>query len=174
MSKLPTIEFDTSRLTPTVLADLERNILELPEINRQNFEAFYDLALRAMATGGDLGFFCSGIDDLNIAGMTGQRVAQISMSLWFKAKGKMDREQQAQIGVTHARWAYSNAPCMPNPKKPTPADLRINEAHRAANGTRYLIAEGLLIDGTRTWPGEDWYCKCSSRSIIPGLERKGR
>ncbi len=174
MNMLPTITFDTSRLTPTVLADLERNVLKLPEIDQRNFEAFYDLALRAMATGGDLDFFCNGINELNIAGMTGQRAAQISMSLWFKAKGKMDREQQAEIGITRARWAYSNAPCMIDPRKPTPADLRINEAHKAANGKIYLIAEGMLIEGTRTWPGDEWYCKCSSQSEFPGLERKRR
>jgi len=130
--------------------------------------------LRAMATGGNLDFFSRGIEDLQIAGMTGQRAAQISMALWFKAKGKMDREQQAQIGITHARWVYSNAPCMPNPKKPTAADLRINGAHKAVNGTLYLIAEGLLIEGKRTWPGDEWYCKCSSRSEVPGLERMRR
>lgn len=174
MSKVPTIKFDTERLTQTVLADLERNIRELPEVSDENFEAFYDLSVRAVATGGDLNFLCNGITELGIAGMTGQRAAQISTFLWRKAQGMMDRERKAEIGITRGVWTYSNAPCMANPGRPTPVDIRRDASHKAANGRVYVIAEGLLIDGKRTWPGDERYCRCASMSIIPGLEHTRR
>lgn len=37
MERIPTVKFDTSRLTQTVLVDLERNIRELPEVTEHHF-----------------------------------------------------------------------------------------------------------------------------------------
>lgn len=172
MKGIPTVKFDTSRLTKTVLADLESNIRELPEIEGPHFQEIYDLALRSFRVGGDLHTLSTGIMAMNIDGITRPRAAQISMHLWFRAQELMDREQRAKIGITRARWIYSNAPCIPNPKAPAPNDLSRDAAHRAANGKIYVITDGMLLNGKRTWPGRELGCKCTSRSIIPGLEDK--
>ena len=171
MNNRPAIAFDTSCLTPTVLADLEHSVWELPEVNPQNFETFYDMALRSIASGGDLHLFSTAIMAMNIEGLTGQRAAQISMHLWFRVKEMIDRERKVDLGITQARWVYSNAPCMVNPAKPTPADLKRNAAHKAANGMLYAIADGLMLNGKRSWPGRERGCRCTSRSLIPGLDR---
>jgi hypothetical protein len=154
-----------------VLADLERAVLELPETTPDNFEKIYDIALRSIASGGDLYLFSTSLMSTGIGGMTGQRAAEISTQLWFRAKEMMDRERHADLGITRARWAYSNAPCMVNPAKPAPADRRRDAAHKDANGKVYVITEGLMLEGKRTWPGRERGCRCIGRSLIPGLDR---
>jgi hypothetical protein len=168
--RMPTVKFDTKWVTRTVLAALERDVRNLPEVTEANFEAFYVLAKRGVATGGDLHFFSTGISGLNIPGMTGQRAAQIATILWRRAHGRMDRERAADLGIARARWSYANAPCMADPHNPTPEDRRRDATHKAANGKVYVIAKGLRVDGNYTWPGDEFGCKCSSRSIIPGFE----
>lgn len=170
MKRIPTVKFDTSRLTQTVLADLERNIRELPQIAEHDFDDVYDVALRSIAAGGDLHMLSTGLVAMNIEGMTPRRASQISTFLWFRAQERMEREQLAAAGITEARWMYSRAPCMVDPKKPTAQDLLQDAAHKAADGKRYCIAEGLLINGRRTWPGREFGCKCSSQPRIPGFE----
>jgi hypothetical protein len=170
MKQIPTVKFDTSRLSYTVLADLEKAIRDLPEVNEQNFDDFYDLALRSLAAGGDLHKLSTGIAAMNIDGMTSQRSAQISNHLWFRAREMMQRDQADKLGIDRARWMYCNAPCMANPKAPTTEDLRRDSAHKAADGRIYVIAEGLVVDGKRTWPGHEDGCRCMSRTLVPGFE----
>lgn len=160
---------DTEHLTAAVLADLEQNVRELPEVNEQNFDAFYDMAVRSLTRVGDMYSFSINIKELNIAGLTDHRASQIARDLSFRAKDIIDRERQAAIGITEAKWLYSNAPCMVNPHKPSPADAKRDAAHKAANGKRYVIAKGLMINGKTSWPGRESGCRCSSRSIIPGF-----
>jgi hypothetical protein len=170
MKRIPTVKFDTSRLTARVLADLEHIIRKLPEIHEQNFDEFYELALRSIAAGGDLHLFSTGILALNIAGMTSQRAAQISTRIWLRASGKSELARQAELGITHARWMYSNAPCMVDPKNPTPDDRRQDAAHKAVNEELYVIGEGLVVDSRRTWPGDENGCRCWSRPVVEGFE----
>jgi hypothetical protein len=84
----------------------------------------------------------------------------------IKGWEKIDRERQSALGITHAIWLYANAPCMKDPFHPTAADVKRDAAHREANGKKYRIDKGLLVDGKRTWPGKEEECKCISRSVI--------
>ena len=170
MSKMPTVKFDTSRLTATVLDDLERGIQELPEATPKNFDALYDISLRSFTSGGNLRFLSSALMTMNIEGMTLERAAQISRQLWFRAIEMMGRERQSKLGITKARWMYSNAPCMVDPTDPTSTDLKRDAAHRAAHGKLYVVAEGLRVHGKLTWPGREPGCRCWSRSVISELE----
>jgi hypothetical protein len=106
-------------------------------------------------------------DDREIAGLTKGLVVEITRWLHNKAWEETSHERRGSLGITHAIWMYPNAPCMINPSHPTEADIRQDSAHRAANGKRYEIAKGLLIDGKWTWPGVEFGCKCVSRSVLP-------
>ena len=165
-------ESDTEHLTAAVLADVEEYIRELPEINEQNFDAFYDMAVRTLVRVDDMYSLSIAIMDLKIEGVTAHRASQIAKDISFRAKEMMQRERRADLGITEATWRYANAPCMDDPGNPTPAGVKRNAKHKAANGKRYVIAKGLMIDGKPSWPGREPGCKCSSSPIIPGFRDK--
>jgi hypothetical protein len=158
-----TMKFDPSTVSESVKANLRRNIESLDEVGKEHIRPVYEAALRCVA--GDLHVLFVAL--MTIEGMPKKRAAEIARSLHIKAKGQMDRERQAFLGITHAIWMYPNAPCMRNPRHPAAADIQQDSAHRAANGKRYEIGKGLFVDGKWTWPGAEEGCKCSSRSILP-------
>ena len=102
--------------------------------------------------------------------MTKQRASEISIRLNNKATALINRNQQVSIGIKYAIWVYSGAPCQVNPKKPSAKDIRQDAAHKAADGKRYEVAKGMLLNGELTMPGQEEGCKCISRPIIPGFD----
>lgn len=168
---IPTVKFDLRRVTEAVKTDLANNIKEMKEFDEFNFFTIYDLALRSIFRGGDTATLFNSIMELNLPGMTRRRASEISLSLNNKASALMERNRQVSAGIKYAIWVYSGAPCHVNPKNPSANDIRRDATHRAANGKRYDIAKGMLLNGRLTAPGQDEGCKCISRSIIPGLDQ---
>lgn len=121
----------------------------------------------AITAGGDLYALSVAIMQMNIDGITKKGASQIALTLVSKARAAITREHQQRLGITEAIWLYSGASCEINPKKPT---VRQDASHKAANGKRYKVAEGMFLDGKWTWPGREEGCKCVSRSIVPELE----
>jgi uncharacterized protein with gpF-like domain len=168
---MPTVKFDPSTVGKSVKVNLRRNIEMLDDLEKKHVKQVYELALHSITVGGDLHLFCAGLMNMYIEGMTTGRAAEIGRSLSSKAKAIIDRERQASLGITHAIWRYSNAPCLKNPSNPMDAEAQQDAAHQAADGKRYEIKKGLFVDGKWTWPGTEEWCKCVSRSILPGLEK---
>ena len=171
MEAMPTIKFDPSVVTKSVKADLRRNVELLAGMEKKHVKQIYELALRSIVGRRDFHSFCTEMMDMHIEGMTRSKAAEIGRSLANKAGAVIDRERQASLGITHAKWLYANAPCMRDPNHPSAAEVQRDAAHCAANGKRYEISKGLFVDGKWTWPGVEEGCKCVSRSIIPGLEK---
>jgi len=169
MEAMPTVKFDPSRVTKRVKADLRRNIESLADLQKKQIPQIYEAALRSVLAGRDV--YSLSMALMKIEGMTKGRATEISRFLHNKATAIINREQQASLGITHAKWLYANAPCMRDPTHPSAAEVQRDAAHCAANGKRYEISKGLFVDGKWTWPGVDEGCKCVSRSIIPGLEK---
>ena len=165
-NRIPTVKFDPTRVTDTVLDDLKANIRALPEVGADNFETIYQAAFRAISVGGALNIIYAVLMDID--GMTKPRASDISRSLNSKAKAIMDTEQQTKLGIKYATWLYSGAPCRVNPKEPGGGDQ--DAAHKEANGKPYLISKGMFLNGEWTWPGRNDGCKCVSKSVIPGLD----
>ena len=165
---MPTIRFDPSTVSKSVKANLRRHIEELPEIGKDHIPEIYGAALRSILAGGDLHTLC--VTLLRIEGVSKGRAAEISRLLNNKATAQINQERQASLGITHAIWMYANAPCMKNPRCPTAADVQKDSAHRAVNGKKYEIANGLFVDGKWTRPGFEEGCKCSSRAVLPYLK----
>jgi hypothetical protein len=170
MTAIPTVKFDTSYLTQGVLEALELDVRALPETNEQNLDEIYDIAVRAIAAGGDLYSLSRELVARDVAGMTGQRASRISTLLWRRTLNRIDQIRATEAGLTHAIWMYSNAPCMVDPKSPSEEDLRRDATHKAADGKRYRITEGLALGGRRIWPGDEDGCRCVSRTVVPGFE----
>lgn len=166
---IPTVKFDSSRVTEAVKADVRSTILTFPEIDQRHFEQLYDAAIRSISAGRDLHVLFDVIIQMNIAGMTEARAADIALLLNNRATSLMQREQQAALGITHAIWLYSGALCKVYPKKTTDHDIRQDAAHKAADGKEFEVAKGMLLNGKWTWPGAEPGCKCASRPKIPGF-----
>jgi uncharacterized protein with gpF-like domain len=167
---VPTVKFDPRRVTDAVKADLQKNIHNIKEFDESHFDQIYDAALRSVSRGMDLATLFDAITALNLPDVTKQRAGEISRNLNFKAKALMDRDRQLSLGIKYAIWMYSGAPCQVNPKKPSAKDVRQDAAHRKANGKRFEVAKGMLLNGRLTMPGREEGCKCFSRPIIPGLD----
>jgi hypothetical protein len=89
-NSIPTVKFDPTRVTDTVLADLKENIRALPEVGTNDFETVYQAAVRAISVGGVLNIIYAALMD--IEGMPKRRAEDISRSLSFKANAIMNAE----------------------------------------------------------------------------------
>jgi uncharacterized protein with gpF-like domain len=167
---IPTVKFDPKRVTEAVKDDLRKNIKKIKEFDESHFDKIYEAALRSISRGGNMATLFNAITESNLPGMTKQRAGDISRSLNNKATALMDRNRQESVGIKYAIWMYSGAPCQVNPKKPSAKDIRQDAAHRAADGKRYEVAKGMLLNGRYKWPGQDEGCKCAANSIIPGFD----
>jgi hypothetical protein len=167
---IPTVKFDSSRVTEAVKADLKKNIKRIKEFDESHFSQIYDAALRSISRGRDLATLFNAIVELNLPNMTKHRASEISHGLNNKATVMMNRDRQISLGIKYAIWEYSGAPCQVNPQKPSAKDILQDKAHKAANGKRYEVAKGMLLNGRLTMPGREKGCKCFSRSIIPGFD----
>ena len=167
---IPTVRFDSKLVTETVKADLRDNISKIKKFKAVHFDHIYSVALESISSGGNLLILCDAIMALNIPDITREHAGDISRNLNRKAKALITRERQLSIGILHAIWRYSGAPCCANRKKPSTKDIRQDAAHKAADGKRYEVAKGMLLNGRYKWPGQDPACKCVSMSIIPGLD----
>jgi hypothetical protein len=163
MFGIPTVRFDPSRVTETVKADLAKNVLDLGDLDKKDFEQVYDAALRSILAGGDLRLLYNTL--MQLSGMTKRRAEEISLLLNNKATALMNKERQGSLGIKEAQWLYSGAPCETNLNAPTGQDA----AHRAANGKIFDVSKGMFLNGKWTWPGVEPGCKCVSKSVIPGF-----
>lgn len=165
LPSMPTVKFDPSTVNKSVKANLRKNIELLDDLGKEHFREVYKVALRSVLAGRDLNMLATALT--TVEGMSKRRAAEIARSLHNKASAQINRERQASLGITHAIWMYSNAPCVRNPRHPTDAEIQEDSAHRTANGKRYEISKGLFVDGKWRWPGVEEGCKCSSKSVMP-------
>lgn len=165
--RMPTVKFDASRVTDAIKADIRKNVEVIEGLDPVHIDQVYSAAVRSVLAGRDLALLTNALWELNIDGMTKKRAAQIARALINKATALLDREQQQSLGITEAVWLYSGAPCEMDPKKPSGHQ---DAAHKAANGKRYKIAEGMFLDGKYTWPGYEDGCRCVTKSVIPGFD----
>jgi uncharacterized protein with gpF-like domain len=161
------VKFDPSVVTETVKADIRINVGLIECIPPEYFDRIYDAAVQAEIAGGDLNALSTAILHLNIDGMTKKRAKRIALTLNSKATTVITRERQQRLGITEAIWLYSGAPCDIDPKKPQGNQ---DASHKAANGKRFRVAEGMFLDGKWTWPGNEDGCRCVSRPVIPALD----
>jgi len=162
---LPTVKFDSALVTGRVKEDLRKNIEALVEVDGNHKQRIYEAALKAVSLGGDLHVLYFAL--MEIEGLTKKRASEISVRLNNKAMSLIQISRQQSLGITHAIWHHSGAPCMRNPKHPTEEDKEQDRAHRLADGSKFEINKGLMVNGGFTWPGQMEGCRCVSTSILP-------
>jgi hypothetical protein len=170
LHSIPIVKFDSSRVIEAVKSDLRTNIEQIKEFGEADYSRVFDAAIRSIAAGRDLRLLRDALLQMNVAGMTKQRAAEIATLLNNKATVFMNKERLEALGIKYAIWMYSGAPCYSKPKAPLPGDMCQNAAHLAADGERFEIGKGMLVDGKWTWPGREEGCRCTSRSVIRDME----
>lgn len=145
----------TPAMTDAFEASLAENIGLIRSIPQEYLQQVEGAVNRSYAVGRDLATMVS--DIRKIYPVTQNRAIFIARDQSNKANSVVNRTRQLELGLTDAIWMHSHGGKTPRP------------SHVAANGRRYKIAEGCLIDGEYVQPGEKIKCGCTSRSVLPGL-----
>lgn len=157
---IPTVKFDASQVTDAIREGIAQTLRTLPEIAPQHFDAIYEASLLSVSSGRDA-FVLS--QALLAIGVSRTRAGQIARLINNRATGQMNVSRQQSLGITHAIWrAPGGAPC---------GDPEMTALHQSLDGKRYEIAKGILVGKRRIYPGTEEGCRCTSTSVIPGLNR---
>lgn len=151
------VKFNMTPETRDILhATIGENVSLIKSISSEYFTDIEGMVMRSVSAGRDVGALAAEIE--HTYGVTKRRAALISRDQNAKSTANVTRARQQQIGITRAIWVHSRGGRHPRP------------SHVAANGRKYLIAEGCEIDGEKIFPGTKINCKCVSRSILPALD----
>jgi hypothetical protein len=167
MPPIPTVQFDPSRVTKAVEAEVRATLRESSGLSAADLERAYDAALASIRSGRDMAVLSAALAAL---GLPKSRASDLAILVNNRATAVIGREHQTSLGITDAIWLYSGAPCRVDGAHASPEGAAQDAAHKAANGQRYRVAEGLLIGGQRVWPGQAAGCRCISKSVIPGFD----
>jgi|SRR5580658_7867100 SPP1 gp7 family putative phage head morphogenesis protein len=93
-------------------------------------------------------------------GIAHRRAALIARDQNNKAKAVIENTRRQELGISKARWRHSHGGKVPRP------------AHVAMDGKVYELSKGMYDrdEGKWIWPGQLINCRCTSKSIIPGLD----
>jgi len=106
----------------------------------------------AVSAGFDLATLTDNLDHAYHIGRN--RCKLIARDQGAKAHAVIERARRQELGIKEAIWRHSGAS-----KKP-------RQSHVNANGKRYSLAKGMLIDGKYIHPSEEINCGCVSQGII--------
>lgn len=164
-NKIPTVKFDAKRLTPTVKAQLKKDIATFELIGKKNASNIYSVALEALRRGMDAYHLCNSL--MEIEGMQQGSAQRITSFLLNRASALMTTETRLSLGITQATWVYSGAACMYDFARASEADLKRDAGHRALDGKVFDVRSGVKVGEAHIWPGFEEGCKCVSKSILP-------
>lgn len=144
-------------MTPAVRdafnASLAENVGLIKSIPAQYLQQVEGVVMRSYSAGRDLETMVKELKELYPG--ASHRAELIARDQSNKANAVVNQARQLELGIEEAIWMHSHAGKTPRP------------SHVAADGKRYKIAEGCLIDGKRIQPGEEINCRCTSRAVLP-------
>lgn len=143
----------TPAMRDALNAQLAENVALIKSIPEEYLKNVEGAVMRSYARGRDLENMVKDIK--RIYPVTNRRAELIARDQSNKANAVVSRTRQMELGITEAVWMHSHAGKNPRP------------SHVAANGKRYKIAQGCLIDGEYIYPGQEINCRCTSRPILP-------
>lgn len=155
---LPTVKFDSSRVTPEIGTVVRAYIADLSEIAPEDRAVIVKAAMLSVTRGQDLHVLATALIGV---GVSKRRAGDIARNLNSRATSMMDVANAIRLGVTDAQWVWSGVPC-------GGSEQRV-QGHQAANGQIYSLVHGMLIGGIRAWPGREDGCKCRSALQIKGF-----
>ena len=166
--RIPTVKFDASKITPAIEIELKAAIRETNEIPEAEHIRIFDAVLAGVKRGGDLYVIAKALETMP-GNLSKAKVGEICRNLNNRAMAKVTTQRQTDLGITHAKWLYSGAPCVAN-FPPSESDLARDAAHKAANGQEYEVSKGIFMNGLWRRPREEPGCKCVANSVILGFD----
>jgi hypothetical protein len=167
---LPTVKFDKTRVTEAVRVEVRSCIERIEGLGNSQRQHLYGPALQCVLDGGNSHVLYEALNEFARATLSKAEMREIAVHVWNRANSVMDRERKASIGIEFATWLYSGAPCLPFVKHPTQDFVNQDAAHKAVDGKRFRVSDGLFLNGKQTWPGWERGCKCTSKPILPGFD----
>ncbi len=137
-------------------AVIENNVGLIKSISSQYLEKVQGDVWRCVTTGYNLKDLTDNLEQGY--GITRRRAANIARDQSNKAHATIELARRKELGITKAIWMHSHAG-----KKPRPS-------HVAANNKVFDVEKGMYLDGEWIQPGQLPNCRCTSRSVIEGLD----
>ena len=157
-----TVEFRaTPQVNNAMQAAIGENVGLIKSIAQQHLSEVEGIVRRSMTQGRDLGDLADQL--IHRYGVTRRRAAFIAKDQANKMTSVINRTRQAELGITQARWRHSHGG-----KEPRKSHVEAGQAD-GGKGKLYDVDKGCLIDGEYIWPGQLPNCRCTARSVIPGL-----
>lgn len=162
-----TVKFNPTR--PMLLAynaRVQTNVNLIRSIPQQYLKDVSQKVWDTVTTSGDMNALAEGIQD--VYRVTTHRASFIARDQNNKAKASFEQTRRIELGITEAEWQHSGG----GQEK----YKRRTHVRAGVLRTVFNILRGWLDpeDGAYILPGEKINCRCTSRSIIPGLRRKKR
>lgn len=125
-------------------------------IGQEHLQEVQGIVMRSVQQGRDLSTLSKQLTERY--GVTKRRAVLIARDQNNKATATATKAKGEELGVEEAIWRHSHAGKHPRP------------SHVAADGERFKLSEGMVLDGVRTWPGMEINCRCGSQLVIKGFK----
>jgi SPP1 gp7 family putative phage head morphogenesis protein len=150
----------TAELNNALQASIAENVNLIRSIPEQHLTQVRTLVMQSVARGRDLSQLT---DDLQERyGITRRRAAFIALDQNNKATAVMQAARQESIGIDEGIWRHSHAGKHPR------------KSHVKANGKRFKLRKGMLIDGEYIFPGQKPRCRCGWEIVTPSSWRSAK
>lgn len=148
------VDFKMTRAMQDVAkAAVVENVALIKSIPQQYFTQVEGIVMRGYSRGRDLEEITKEL--LSRYEVTSSRAALIARDQSNKLNAVTTQARRQELGITEAIWQHSHGGKEPR------------KSHVAADGRKFKIAEGCLIDGRHILPGEEINCRCTSKSVLP-------
>lgn len=163
-AKSISIKADPNRIGPDIEKYIRAQIMVLDDIPKRERKFVADQMVEAIKEGNNLHRAAWALEEV---GVERKRASEISEGISHQATTKINLARQLSLGLTEGEWLYSGSLCFVRFPGDKEGERRGRE-HEEANGKRFKLSEGLMVGGSRTWPGMEWGCKCVWTIVIPG------
>lgn len=152
-----TVKFTmTENMNDVYQAVIGEQVGLIKSIASQHLGDVEGLVMRSVQRGRDLGQLSEQLQSRY--GVTKKRAALIARDQNNKATSVLQSARQRSVGIKEGVWRHSGAGKVPR------------QSHVAANGEKFDLAKGMLIDDQWIMPGELINCRCGWSPVINGLD----
>jgi len=152
------VKFDRTRnLNSVVEAYVSWNVGLIKSIGREYLEDVRGIVMEGVGMGRDLAYISEQLG--NRYNITKRRAKLIARDQTDKATQAIQRVRDEKIGITEGIWMH------------LPGQKTSRETHKAMNGKRFKLNEGLYDSAVKrnVMPGELPLCRCCYRAVLPEL-----